>query len=103
LLAGAEPTAVEFEEKNADHEARTPVAIDERMIRNEGGRAGSSQLYDVDLGTTGMVLPGSRQSRLEQRLITWAGLSTMQYEQLLVQCQRVALVNLPECPHLASA
>jgi hypothetical protein len=50
-----------------------------------------------------MVLPGSRQSRLEQRLITWAGLSTMQYEQLLVQCQRVALVNLPECPHLASA
>jgi hypothetical protein len=49
-----------------------------------------------------MVLQGPRQSGLEERLITQAGTSTMQYDQLLVQDQRVALVDPFERVHSAS-
>jgi len=64
FFAGLEVEAVEFEEENANYKPCPFVAIDERMVAGDAGCVQRSHHDDVHSFGVGVVLAGTRKSRL---------------------------------------
>jgi hypothetical protein len=58
FLAGFEPIAIQFKEKNPDHKSGALVPVDKRMVADNAGCVCGSQVDKVGRLGTGEVLLG---------------------------------------------
>jgi YD repeat-containing protein len=85
FLACDKAIAVEFEKQDADHEARTLVAIKERVVAHNTRRIGRRHVDDVSGLCIGMLLLGTGQRGLQQPAIAQTSSPAVQRQQATVQ------------------
>ena len=101
LLGGCEPEVIQFEEQNAYDKSGALIAVNKRMVQDNAGDVGGSHLNDVRLVAIGEELLWTGERGLKQAAIAESGSATFEGEEAIVECERVALVDPEESPHLA--
>jgi hypothetical protein len=93
LFARLEVEAMKFHEENTDHKPSAFVAIDERMIADYASGVECGHRDDVRRSAIGMVLAGTRKSRLPKTKIAQTHRSAVERQKAVVDRKYVALVK----------
>jgi hypothetical protein len=80
LFTSGKTIAIELEEENPNQEAGSLVAVDERMVGDNGRRVQRSQVDDIRYGTVGVVLLRPSKRGLQQRVVAHSRASAVQCE-----------------------
>ena len=94
FLACDKAITVEFKKQNADYEAGSLVAIDERVIADNSCRIGRCHIDDAGCLRISGYLPRPRKRGLQQRYIPNPRRAAMQRQQAIMQRQSVLLFAL---------
>src|SRR5437660_7436522 len=93
LFPGKKLESIELQEQNTDHESGSLVSIDKGMVSNNPRCVDGSQIGQASAFLVRVILPRSRQRRLQQARIAYCWKAGVERYDAVMDRERVAFVD----------